>query len=259
MSYNYLLAENFLMLGKYNKSREIYKKLSEVGSIYGWYSSRRIAIILTEEGKDKESINFLTKAYEKISPNHYQAFDFANFLRSNEEFKKSIDLYSKILSEINKEHELYPKLLDRRGTAYERTGNWALAEKDLILSLQISPNEPYVMNYLAYSWIENGENIEEALRMLRKANDLKKNDGYITDSLGWGLYKLNNFKDAKLYLEKAIVLMPTDPIVNDHFADCLWKNNQKIQARYYWNYVLSLKTTDEKLKKTIKNKLLFGL
>tara|TARA_Y100001970_G_scaffold294142_1_gene447458 strand:+ start:1360 stop:3045 length:1686 start_codon:yes stop_codon:yes gene_type:complete len=259
LSYNSLLAENFLMLGKYNKSREIYKKLSEVGSIYGWYSSRRIAIILTEEGKDKESINFLTKAYEKISPNHYQAFDFANFLRSNEEFKKSIDLYSKILSEINKEHELYPKLLDRRGTAYERTGNWALAEKDLILSLQISPNEPYVMNYLAYSWIENGENIEEALRMLRKANDLKKNDGYITDSLGWGLYKLNNFKDAKLYLEKAIVLMPTDPIVNDHFADCLWKNNQKIQARYYWNYVLSLKTTDEKLKKTIKNKLLFGL
>ena len=95
--------------------------------------------------------------------------------------------------------------------------------------------------------------------MLRKANDIKKNDGYITDSLGWGLYKLNNFKDAKLYLEKAIVLMPTDPIVNDHFADCLWKNNQKIQARYYWNYVLSLKTTDEKLKKTIKNKLLFGL
>ena len=149
--------------------------------------------------------------------------------------------------------------MDRRGIAYERIKNWELAEKDLINSLKISPNDPYVMNYLAYSWIERGENINKALVILRKANNLKKNDGYITDSLGWALYKLNNFLEAKKYLQLAIVLMPRDPIINDHFADCLWMNNKKIQARYYWKYVLSLDSAEEELKKTINNKLLFGL
>ena len=139
------------------------------------------------------------------------------------------------MSKINEDHKLYPKVLDRRGTAYERIGNWELAEKDLLISLKISPNQAYTINYLAYSWIEKGKNTNKALTMLKKANNLKKNDGYITDSLGWALYKLKKFEEAKIYLEAAIILMPSDPIVNDHFADCLWMNNQKIQARYYWN------------------------
>tara|TARA_A100001037_G_C14649731_1_gene413959 strand:- start:167 stop:559 length:393 start_codon:yes stop_codon:yes gene_type:complete len=127
------------------------------------------------------------------------------------------------------------------------------------MSLKISPNQPYVINYLAYSWLEQGKNLDKSLEMLRKANELKRDDGYITDSLGWALYKLNKFEESKKFLKAAIILMPQDPIVNDHFADCLWKNNQKIQARYYWNYVLELKDTEKKLKKSIKNKLIFGL
>ena len=115
------------------------------------------------------------------------------------------------------------------------------------------------MNYLAYSWIEKNKNIERALTMLRKANDLKKNNGYITDSLGWALYKLENFSEAKKYLEMAIILMPRDPIINDHFADCLWMNNYKIQARYYWNNVLKSDDADEELKTKVEKKLLFGL
>ena len=143
--------------------------------------------------------------------------------------------------------------------SYERVDKWELAEKDLLMSLKKSPNEPYVMNYLAYSWVEKGKNINQALEMIKKANNLKKNDGYITDSLGWALFKLERFLEAKKYLKLAVIIMPTDPVVNDHFADCLWKNNQKIQARYYWNYVLSLKSADEELKKNIEEKLLFGL
>jgi len=115
------------------------------------------------------------------------------------------------------------------------------------------------MNYLAYSWVEKNKNIEKALIMLRKANDLKKNNGYITDSLGWALYKLENFSEAKKYLEMAIILMPRDPIINDHFADCLWMNNYKIQARYYWNNVLKSDDADEQLKTKVEKKLLFGL
>ena len=143
--------------------------------------------------------------------------------------------------------------------AYERIDNWELSEKDLLASLEIIPDEPYVMNYLAYSWVEKNKNIEKALTMLRKANDLKKNNGYITDSLGWALYKLENFSEAKKYLEMAIILMPRDPIINDHFADCLWMNNYKIQARYYWNNVLKSDDADEELKTKVEKKLLFGL
>ena len=95
--------------------------------------------------------------------------------------------------------------------------------------------------------------------MLEKANDLKSDDPYIIDSLGWALFKLKRYKDSKNYLQIAVQLMPADPIVNDHFGDVLWKNGNKIQARYYWNYVLDLKETEEELKNSIKEKLISGL
>ncbi len=259
LSYQSLLAENFLILKKNNKAKNIYKRLAKIGSVYQWYSHKQIALILEEEDKSEKAINYLLNAYGDMESDIYRTFDLANFLRNSEKYEKSIELYSSILLKIEKEHKLYPKVLDRRGIAYERIKNWELAEKDLINSLKISPNDAYVMNYLAYSWIERGENINKALGMLRKANNLKKNDGYITDSLGWALYKLNNFLEAKKYLQLAIVLMPRDPIINDHFADCLWMNNKKIQARYYWKYVLSLDSAEEELKKIINDKLLFGL
>ena len=194
-----------------------------------------------------------------MKPEVHDTFDFANFLRNKENYKKSIELYSEILGKITVEHKLYPAVLERRGMSYERINEWELSEKDLLASLDIVPDEPYVMNYLAYTWVEKNKNIEKALDMLRKANDLKKNNGYITDSLGWALYKLNNFSEAKKYLQMAIVLMPTDPIINDHFADCLWMNNDKIQARYYWRNVLKSEDADEELKIKAKRKLLFGL
>ena len=259
ISYQSLLAENFVDLKKFDIAKNIYLRLQKAGSIYKWHSNKQIALILERQKKNDESVNYLLNAYKNINPSVYETFDLANFLRNKKKYEKSIEFYSKILLEIDKDHELYPKVLDRRGTAYERSNMWKLAEKDLLSSLAVSPNEPYVMNYLAYSWIENGENINKALRMLKKANQLKKNDGYITDSLGWALYKLKNYLESKKYLQLAIILMPTDPIVNDHYADCLWMNNKKIQARYYWNYVLTLEDVEDELKKNIKNKLLFGL
>ena len=95
--------------------------------------------------------------------------------------------------------------------------------------------------------------------MLEQANKLRSNDPYITDSLGWALFKLNRYKEAKDYLQLAVRLMPADPIVNDHYGDALWKNGKKIQARYFWNYVLSLEETEEELKKNIEDKLIKGL
>ena len=257
-SYNTLLAENFLVLKKNKNAKAIYKNLLDNGSVYKWYAAKQIANIMDQE-KNTNSINFLSNIYKKMKPEVHDTFDFANFLRNKENYKKSIELYSEILGKITVEHKLYPAVLERRGMSYERINEWELSEKDLLASLDIVPDEPYVMNYLAYTWVEKNKNIEKALDMLRKANDLKKNNGYITDSLGWALYKLNNFSEAKKYLQMAIVLMPTDPIINDHFADCLWMNNDKIQARYYWRNVLKSEDADEELKIKAKRKLLFGL
>ena len=258
-SYDALLAENLLSLGKKIDSKKIFLKLFEIGSFYKWNSSKEIALIIEDTEGNEKSLIYLTKIYKNIDKNLFRTFDYANFLRGHDKFSESITLYSEILSEINKDHKMYPRVLDRRGTAYERNGEWTLAEKDLLLSLEIDPNQAYTLNYLAYTWIEQNRKTKKALSMLEKANNLKKNDGYITDSLGWAQYKLKNFSEAKFYLERAIQMMPDDPIVNDHFADCLWMIDKKIQARYYWEYVLTLEDTEDELREKVKNKLLFGL
>ncbi len=258
-SYDALLAENLLRLGKKADSKKIFLKLFEIGSFYKWNSSKEIALIIEDLEGNEKSLIYLTKIYKNIDKNLYRTFDYANFLRGHDKFSESITLYSEILSEINKDHIMYPRVLDRRGTALERNGEWIIAEKDLLLSLEIDPNQAYTLNYLAYTWIEQNRKTKKALLMLEKANNLKKNDGYITDSLGWAQYKLKNFSEAKFYLERAIQMMPDDPIVNDHFADCLWMIDKKIQARYYWEYVLTLEDTEDELREKVKNKLLFGL
>ena len=101
--------------------------------------------------------------------------------------------------------------------------------------------------------------IEQSLQMLQKANKLKSNDPYIIDSLGWALFKLKRFEESKNYLQLAVRLMPADPIVNDHYGDVLWNIGNKIQARYYWNYVLTLDKTEKELKDKIEKKLIKGL
>ena len=260
ISYEALIAKNFFIINEYDEAKKIYNEIQEHGSIYSWHASKQIASILTKQEKKKEAIIFLENNFKKIkSPTAYEIFDYADFLKNHEKYEESIKYYSKVISEINKKHTLYGQVLDGRGVAYERTDQWNKAETDLLNSLSVSPDDAYVINYLAYSWIEKGINIEKSLNMLKKANELKPNDGYIIDSLGWALFKLNKYEEAKKYLQLAVRFMASDPVVNDHYADSLWMNNNPLQARYYWNYVLKLEKTEEKLKKEIELKLLFGL
>ena len=258
-SYNTLLAENFVRIENFQKAKKIYLLLNNFGEYYSWHSSKQIALLDIEKSKIEEALKNLKKSYNNLNtPNVYQTYDLAQFLKNNEKFEQSIKFYSNVLQEIPKSHELYPRAKDGRGIAYEQTGNWAKAEKDFLDSLDANPDQAYVINYLAYSWIEKGVKIEKSLEMLKEANKLRSNDGYITDSLGWALYKLKKYKEAKVYLKKAVQLMPSDPIVNDHFADILWMNGNKLQARYYWKYVLSLEGTNISLKKKINQKILNG-
>ena len=257
--YEILLAENYQSVNNYKIAKKIYKKISKLGEAYNWHASKQLAFIYLEEKKDNKAKKILEKTFKSLrNPDLYQIFDYANFLKNNEMFEESINYYSKVLSLISVENNLYPKAKDGRGIAYERTDKWEKAEKDFLSSLEADPNQAYVINYLAYSWIEKGINIEKSLRMLEKANELRSNDGYITDSLGWALYKLKRYSKAKKYLQLAVQLMPSDPIINDHFGDCLWMTGNKLQARYYWNYVSKLENATEDQKEKIKRKIFEG-
>ena len=258
-SYKMLLAENFTKIEDYQKAKKIYLLLKKFGENYSWHSSKQIVSLSTEKAETEKAIKTLEKNYQNLnSPNVYQTYDFAQFLKNDEKFEQSIKYYSDVLKNIPQTHELYPKAKDGRGIAYEQIGDWKKAEKDFLDSLKVKPNQAYVINYLAYSWIEKGINIEKSLKMLEEANRLRSNDGYITDSLGWALYKLKRYNKAKEYLKKAVQLMPSDPIVNDHFGDILWMNGDKLQARYYWKYVLNLENAEDDLKDEIMKKILNG-
>ncbi len=258
--YNTLLAENFYKINNFKEAKKIYINLSKYGEAFHWYSSKQLARIFIQEENKSEALKLLKNSYNSLlNKGIYEIFDYAEFLKNNEKFEDSILFYTEILNQIKKDHPLFTEVTDGRGVAYERIGEWDKAENDLLASLDVNPDQAYVINYLAYSWIEKGLKINKSLDMLEKANKLRSNDPYITDSLGWALYKLKRYKESKDYLQLAVRLLPADPIVNDHYGDVLWKNGNEIQARYYWNYVLNLEKTEDELKKTLEKKLVEGL
>ena len=259
-SFDSLLAENFYKIGNLDKAKKIYNGFSKKGEAFRWYSTKQIARILIQEKKKDKAIKLVSNTYKNLNNKGiYETFDFAKFLKNNEMFEDSLPYYTQIIKVIKKNHPVFSEATDDRGVAYERIGEWDKAEKDLLASLQANPDQAYVINYLAYSWIEKGVKIKKSLNMLKKANNLRPNDPYIVDSLGWALFKLERYKESKNYLQTAVTLMPGDPIVNDHYGDVLWKNGNEIQARYYWNYVLNLEKTENDLKKNIEKKLIKGL
>jgi len=255
-----LLAENFYYQKKYDESKDVYVFIKSIGQVYYWYASKNIAIILTDEKGKEYSTKALEKDFNsltKINPRHY--YELANFYKDNEFYKESINYYSLALKEIDIDNPLAAKIFDRRGTSYERLDDWENAEKDLLKSLEIKPDQPHVLNYLAYTWIDKGIHLDEGLEMLKKAVQLRKNDGYITDSLGWAYYAKKDYNEANYFLQKAVELLPSDPIINDHYADSLWMLNKNIQARYIWKNILKSDVAEVKLKEKIKKKMIFGI
>ena len=255
-----LLAENFFYQQKYELSKKIYNSLKSIGPVYSWYASINLAIILSDIEDKEYSVFDLEDEFNLLSnPDLEHNYELANFFKDREYYQESIKYYSLALQNIKQNHFLFSKILDRRGTSYERLGDWDNAEKDLKESLRILPDQPHVLNYLGYSWIDRGINIDKALEMIIRANELKKNDGYITDSLGWAFYVKKNYLDAEKFLQRAVEILPLDPIINDHYADTLWMLNKHIQARYFWKHVLGLDTVEQKLKDNVSKKLIFGI
>ena len=255
-----LASENFYLMDKEKELKKILKNFDDQDEIYYWYSIKKeFEILKKKKGRD-DSFKFLNSKIKNLnikSPKFY--FDLGNIYKSFQEYDKSIEYFNLALAKISKKSESYADILYRRGGSYERLKNYKKADKDLLESLELIPDQPYVMNYLAYSWLERKIKINQSMNMLLKAHKQRKDDPYIIDSVGWAYFLIEDYISAEQYLKNALLIMPEDPVVNDHYGDVLWKLNMKLQASYYWKAALLSEEAEDQLKNNINNKLIFGL
>ena len=169
------LVENYLENENYNIAKSLLNKFDKKDLVYYWYKLKKIAQIISREQNSQQSLNYIEKKFNNYSdPSLKMLFDMGNIYKKNNEFKKSIKLYSLVLKKLDKSSDSYAEILYRRGGSYERVGDYLNSDKDLIKSLSLKPDDPYVMNYLAYGWLERNYKIDEAIVMLNKAYQKKK-------------------------------------------------------------------------------------
>ena len=179
--------------------------------------------------------------------------------RANENNLEAIKIYDQAEQDIGTPlPREYWHLLYARGMAYEQIKEFEKSEKDLLAALEFQPNHPYILNYLGYSWADQGVNLEKSLDMIKRAVFLKPDDGYIADSLGWVLFRMNEFDKAIPHLERAVELLPYDPVINDHLGDAYWVNDRRIEARFQWERAYN-HAKDDEIKMAIQDKLKNGL
>ena len=177
------------------------------------------------------------EALVKAKPNDVDAISaLADLQRAAKNYVAAAGNYSKAIELSSPLTKANWTLLYFRGICYERTKNWPLAEADFKKALELYPDQPLVLNYLGYSWIDKGMHLDEAFAMLRKAVDLKPDDGYIVNSLGWAHFKLGHFDEALTQMEKAVDLKASDSTINDHLGDVYWRLGRTLDAHFQWNH-----------------------
>lgn len=183
--------------------------------------------------------------------------ELGDMYRKRDRFAEAVEAYDATFARIGTPEPRHWRLLYVRGIVLERTKDWPRAEADFLKALEFEPDQPFVLNYLGYSWVEQGHNLERAEAMIRKAVELRPTDGYIVDSLGWVLYRLGRKEEAVEPLERAVELKPEDPVINDHLGDAYWAVGRQREARFQWRAALDLKPEPD-LKSQIEAKLEHG-
>ena len=181
-----------------------------------------------------------------------------NIQRGRKQFAECADVYAKAIETITRTEKSNWVIFYFRGICYERSKQWPKAEADLKKALELFPDQPQVLNYLGYSWVDQGVNLDDGMRMIQRAVEQRPDDGYIVDSLGWAYYRLGNYEEAVKHLEHAVELKPEDPTINDHLGDAYWKVGRKLEAHFQWSHARDLKPEPDELKK-IEEKLKTGL
>src|SRR5271170_5958533 len=212
----------------------------------------QIALELDTMGKTDDATQRLTQIVA-ARPHDVEALSaLAELQRSAKKYVEAAATYDRAIAAVGIPERENWTLFYFRGICYERSNQWPKAEADFKKALELNPDQPLVLNYLGYSWVDKGLNLEEAFKMLRRAVDLQPNDGYIVDSLGWAHYKLGQYQEAAQTLEKAIDLKPADPVLNDHLGDAYWRVDRRIEAHFQWNHARDMSPDPEDLPAILK-------
>ena len=186
------------------------------------------------------------------------AIALGDVLRRNERFEEAAAYYDIAISRTEAIEARHWSLFYSRGVTLERTDQWPRAEEDFLKALELKPDQPLVLNYLGYSWVEQGINLKHAMELIERAVVLRPTDGYIIDSLGWAFYRLGDFTNAVKHLERAVELRAADPIITDHLGDVYWRVGRELEARFQWERALVL-GAEEDAAALIRQKLKEGL
>jgi tetratricopeptide (TPR) repeat protein len=253
-----LLAETLVRNERLDEAIAILRAMPETYPSYR-KAQEHAANLLAEAGRQDEALALLDDLYKKYNDVE-TLVSIGDVYRRAEDYKAALKAYNRAVKAIGKDEvpDKYWDLLYARGMVNEREGNWAAAEKDLRAAMKVQPDHPYLLNYLGYSWADKGENLEESLALIRKAAGLRPMDGYITDSLGWVLYRMGKYEEAVPHLERAVELLPYDATINEHLGDAYWQVGRRLEARFQWRRAMN-NGADEKAVAAMEAKLKSGL
>ena len=251
------LADLYESVKKPELAIKVYKRVPTSSPLYRNAAIQMAANLdsLNRADEAEKHLNALIKEH----PDDLEAImALGNVLRSHKKFTECVDAYSRGVATLTQPDKSNWMLFYFRGICYERSHQWPKAEADLKKALELFPDQPHVLNYLGYSWIDQGVNLDEGMEMINKAVQQRPDDGYIVDSLGWAYYRLGNYEEAVKKLERAIELKPEDPTINDHLGDAYWRVGRLLEAKFQWAHARDLKPEPEDLPK-IEAKLKDGL
>jgi tetratricopeptide (TPR) repeat protein len=252
-----VLADRFESLKKYSDAIAVYRTI-DADSYYQPAAAIQIAI---DEGRldQKEKAIADLKAIVAAHPSDMSSWtSLGDAYRANDQDTQAVDAYSHAIALLNPPDKKDWPLYFARAVSEQNLKNNAACEADLQTALKLSPDQPEVLNYLGYSWVDEGRNLPQAVAMLEKARALSPYDGYIVDSVGWAYYRLHRYQDASKTLEAAVLLVPGDSTINEHLGDAYWMAGHKLDARFQWNHALAF-ATDPATKPEIEKKLQDGL
>lgn len=256
---NMLLGENLEIFEKYEEAIATFELIPH-DSPLSWTARLKIANDLDEFGRTDKAIALLRRLAAERPERSDALITMGDLLRGQERWLESVTAYDKAFERIGTPERRHWRPLYARGISLERSRQWPRAEKDFLTALDLFPDQPFVLNYLGYSWVDEGINLVRALEMIERAVDLRPNDGFIIDSLGWAHYRLGNYDLAVNYLEQATELQPGDPTINDHLGDSLWRVGRRVEANFQWRRALTLGAEEDlDIIESIKNKLEHGM
>ncbi len=252
-----LLADRFETLGKFDEAIAVYHTIP-AASPYGRVAAIQAAVDETRLARNDAAIAELKKITVTAPKDVESWIALGDAYRAAERYGPAVEAYDSAEKTLGTLTTKDWSLLYARAMSQERLHRLDESEADIQAALKLSPEQPELLNYLGYSWVDRGRNIPEALGMLEKARSLRPYDGYIVDSVGWAYYKLGRWQDAANTLEQAVLLVPGDPTINDHLGDAFWRAGRHIEARFQWNHAITFSDSDTD-KAAIQQKLKTGL